>query len=753
MKKNLFLFSLYLFSLTGFGQLMVGRDTITVIENGYVLKMPWGGGINYANVSTVDLDLDGKKDVVAYDRVNQFGAGPFRCFLNRGNAGEIKYVAAPEYNYSLPPASNWAFFADYNCDGQEDLWCSTLAGIKVYKNVSIPPSSANSVGTLSFVLVCPTINTTYPIIGLVNLYASSIGVPGVADIDGDGDLDILTFSPQGVFAEYHKNLSKETYGNCDSLIYYAEDLCWGKFSESSCEIDFQPCSAKPKTDRVVGPSGKAYHAGACLTCLDSDGDGDQDLILGDISCNVVQYIHNGGTSISNALMDDTTKLYPNFPAKGNTTTIRINNFPCTYYVDVDNDGKKDLIATPNVFGSENTKSVWFYKNVSATDTVDFQFVKNNFLQDEMIEVGQCSSPVVFDYNLDGKKDLLIGTYGYYASNALNAQLTLYENIGSLSQPVYSLVTRDYGALSTHSLNNVVPTVGDVDGDGDVDICVGTSSGQIHWLENTAGSGNACNFSVFHNNPFAFTTPSGAAAPQLFDIDSDGKLDLLIGMKNGKIAYYQNISYNTSVPTFTLAASFFGSVAVQGNPNLYNIDGYASPFFFHDASGIKLLVGTVGGNIYYYSVPSNIHSAFTLINNSVNYFNEGGQSTVCFEDINHDNLRDLIVGNGSGGLSLFTSTGKDVGLQELSQDSFKALVVLSPNPSTGLVQLDLEKMEVDAANFTVYDLMGKEVLSATVVSNSETLDLRNLNPGIYFVKISVVSRQKNYTVTKKLIKDN
>ena len=102
MLKPVFLFFLALLANTASAQLLVSRDTITVRENGYVLKMPWANGINYSNVSNIDLNFDGKKDLVVFDKINQFSVGRFRCFINTGPAGQIKYTAAPELSYNFP---------------------------------------------------------------------------------------------------------------------------------------------------------------------------------------------------------------------------------------------------------------------------------------------------------------------------------------------------------------------------------------------------------------------------------------------------------------------------------------------------------------------------------------------------------------------------------------------------------------------------------------------------------------------------
>lgn len=736
---------LYTFTLPA-QNLALARDTITVIENGRVLKMPWGNGINYSNVSNLDLNYDGIKDLVLYDRLNHINTGRFRCFIKTGASGAASYSYSPELSYYFPAVYNWATFYDYNCDGREDLFCSTNSGIRVYRNQGSVSNPVN------FVLVKNILLSDYNPGGTPfysNIYASPVGVPGVADLDNDGDLDILSFSSQGVYLEHHQNMSKEWYGHCDSLIFEYRDYCWGKFSESSCSIALNQCSSKMPLGPVLAEDGKTYHAGSCITCLDGDGDGDKDLILGDISCDRIQYAMNGG-STATALITDTTILYPNFPAKNNTLQVKMNSFPCAYVVDVDGDNVKDLIASPSAFGSENYRSLWYYRNVSATSTVNFQFVKKNFLQEDMIETGQNAFPVLFDENADGLQDLLLGTYGYYTGNTLRSRLTLYRNTGSLSQPVFSLVTNDYDSLSKENLFHIMPTVGDVDGDGDQDLLMGNSSGQIHWLENTAGAGNPCNFSVFKNNPFSLTTISAEAAPQLFDLDNDGKQDLLIGMKNGRMAYYRNVG-PAGMPSFSLVTNTLGNVDVKGNVNLFGIDGYAVPYFYKEGSTVKLLVGSVTGQIFYYEVPANPLQNFTLLNASVNNFNEGAQSAPFYLDVNNDNKRDLFLGNAGGGLSFFSSASPNVGWQDLNSDQLANELILFPNPVRNVLNLSLRGTTIGKMELCLQDVSGRMLVQEKLASPETRLDMSLYQAGIYFLRLTVYNGEQRRELVKPFFK--
>ena len=64
------------------------------------------------------------------------------------------------------------------------------------------------------------------------LIATNADYPAIVDLDGDGDLDILTFGVLGTFIEKHRNLSVERFGHRDSLVFEKTDPCWGRVAES-----------------------------------------------------------------------------------------------------------------------------------------------------------------------------------------------------------------------------------------------------------------------------------------------------------------------------------------------------------------------------------------------------------------------------------------------------------------------------------------------------------------------------------------
>ncbi|MGZ3919759.1 MAG: T9SS type A sorting domain-containing protein, partial [Bacteroidia bacterium] len=219
-----------------------------------------------------------------------------------------------------------------------------------------------------------------------------------------------------------------------------------------------------------------------------------------------------------------------------------------------------------------------------------------------------------------------------------------------------------------------------------------------------------------------------------------------------IEFYKNIG-TTSVPSFSLRTNMFGLVNVKGDPNLFGTDGYASPFFYDEPGGTKLLVGSVSGQIFQYSIPQLTSDTCiaNLIDNNTNAINEGAQSTVFYEDINGDNKRDLFVGNAGGGLSYFSSTSPYVSINEL-QENKNSLVSVYPVPAHEQLSIQIAKIEAVKVTVIVYDIVGKEIKTVSFNSNHGLIDLEELNDGVYFARILFTNGLENYTVIKKIIKN-
>ena len=120
-----------LLSLAGIGQ---EKASIQVETSDKAMSFPWAGGLNACQFGRVELDGDGVKDLVVFDRQGN----RLSCFLNKGGRGEINYVFAPSYVRLFPLLTDWVVFTDYDGDGREDLFTFSKgwAGMKVYRNVT-----------------------------------------------------------------------------------------------------------------------------------------------------------------------------------------------------------------------------------------------------------------------------------------------------------------------------------------------------------------------------------------------------------------------------------------------------------------------------------------------------------------------------------------------------------------------------------------------------------------------------------------
>ena len=92
------IFLILLFStLNTNAQLLLNRDTTLIIsENNITFNSAFSGGINSGQFSEIDLNLDGKMDIVVFDK----SGNKISPFINdNGN-----YIYAPEYRNNFPKA-------------------------------------------------------------------------------------------------------------------------------------------------------------------------------------------------------------------------------------------------------------------------------------------------------------------------------------------------------------------------------------------------------------------------------------------------------------------------------------------------------------------------------------------------------------------------------------------------------------------------------------------------------------------------
>ncbi len=723
-------------------------DSIIVMkQSGLQYSNPWIGGLNNCQFFEIDLDLNGDKDLIVFDK----HGNKIIPFLKFNNCGFQAFVFAPEYRDVLPNFTSWVNSADYDLDDKNDIFTSTLGGIKVYKNISEE--------TFLLKEVKPRLTTDFGSGAPINLFANEADYPGFADINGDGALDIVNFWALGKYVEYHENTGVKLYFSNDSLTYRVNTSCWGHFEENESSNVLQlnsNCSSKD-----IVPLNQR-HSGSTMLLLDLNGDGIKDIVIGDVDYPHLISLINGGTAdTANMIAQDT--LFPN-----PTNPVRLYSMPAAASIDVDFDNIPDLLVSPfdpSRDKSENQKSIWLYKNIGTRANPSYSFVKSNFLQDQMIDLGSGAYPTFVDVDGNGLLDLVVGNWGTYdSSNYIGSFLhsyyssfiTLFLNIGTASNPQFQQVESNWGQLRLLNRKGFFPTLGDIDGDGDMDMIVGDETGKLIFLENQAGANLLPVFSTPILN-YQNISVNSFSAPQLFDINKDGKLDLIIGDSLGKLHYYRNSGTSTN-PSFTLVTDTLGGVNVRNSSVSYY--GYSTPCFFVKNDTTYLSVGSESGFIFTYkNIDNNLNGSFQLIddstyfvrnNNPVSIY-EGVRSGVSIADLNNDNYPDLVLGNFSGGLTYYQGTAKpsiNIHVNEISATQAPQIVIV-PNPATDFIRVLFKNNDSSEPiyNVSVYNCFMKLVLSIQS-SQDNKINISALDPGVYFLQITTMNQS---THLAKLIK--
>jgi hypothetical protein len=281
-----------------------------------------------------------------------------------------------------------------------------------------------------------------------------------------------------------------------------------------------------------------------------------------------------------------------------------------------------------------------------------------------------------------------------------------------------------------SIENITPTLGDLDGDGDMDLLFGDDDGSIYHYENISTTGTA-NF-VYVTDIFQGISVGSHSAPHLVDYNGDGKLDLLVGNNRGYVYYFQN-NGSATAPALTLITDTLGQIKINDFTGQTFSNGFSRPFLFdydNDAQR-ELLVGTVSGTVEIFELGTSPTDSFLNVGRLMN-FDFGSFAAPCAGVI--DSLgATYLVGVHRGGLML---VGDPYPLSVgFNQDPIAAGAGMTvyPNPNAGLVAVRFQDPQTQGV-LQVCNLLGQTLHEQPIRATGEMqMDLRDLPNGLYLLR--------------------
>lgn len=542
MKLYLKIFVILCFQ-TLYGQEAIPSDyNASIVINKDTLSNPFSGGFNRPLVQFIYWDSDSLLDL----------------FISDGDLN-IQYYEQDIFNHELFILRTrtfsdlliglWYRFVDYDSDGDQDLIHAGISPVGegvfplfVYENIN---------GKLKF--------RTDKLVDYEGkpLAVNSVVIPTFADLDDDGLEDLFFGTIAGTVTKY-KNL-----GLRDNLPLF-------QFETNTFE----------NIMIVWTPARGERHGANAIEFFDIDSDGDQDLFWGDIYQPSLFFLENIGTSTKPTILD--TLMTFQYPL---IDPIQTAGFNVARFADLDHDGDSELFATvqSGIFGTEMIDNFLYFNNIGSAKAPKFQHKTNRFLGG--LDLGSASAPVFADIDSDGDEDLFVGNEFNERLPGLRGTIFFFRNTGGSDSTLFILEDSTFFPELTG--NNLVPAFGDLDQDGDLDAIVGDWNGRLYKYTNY---GTTSLFNFKYEGEFFDLDIGGLAHPTLGDLDLDGDVDLLVGNNLGKIYYWENIG-SLNVPEFSLEPVdlFKGKqIGLKTAPIMFDIN---------EDGKKELVIGTDGGELF------------------------------------------------------------------------------------------------------------------------------------------------------------
>jgi len=478
--------------------------------------------------------------------------------------------------------------------------------------------------------------------------ANSVKTAIAVDLDGDGDLDIAYGSWGNDEISWIENLDGN--GNFSTVRNLIDSYASGIWRLRSADFDNDGDADIISTLRDVG-------AIVWYENLDGNGYFDEKKYIDNNMSNPrdaypVDLDGDGDLDIASCdWFKGEISWYENLDGMGTVsppkviTTLanRITKLECA---DFNNDGNIDIVG--------NTDQELFWLDNKGNGSWDKKLINENIITSDYSAV-----------NFDGDDDLDLLTVSGY-----NGDITWYQNdgIGNWSE-IKTL------AESNGNDGYSIVSAGDIDGDDDLDIIsAGWAGSDVAWYENLDGSGNM--------GPINVITKPDAAAPfemELKDLNGDGDKELVvISQSDGNITVYDNQFYRDG--NYSDAINVAEQIASPSSLHINDLDGDNAP---------DILISTLSGKLLWYK--NNGENNFSQQNLISNWLD--GTKHIYSADLDNDNDYDVLAvtkwdnnlawfeNNGSGGFeSIYVidilEGGDDIFTTDIDGDGDQDILIAS-----------------------------------------------------------------------------
>lgn len=380
---------------------------------------------------------------------------------------------------------------------------------------------------------------------------SNQSTPTFADLDGDGDYDMLSGSDNitynySTYSFEYQFQYFENVGTATNPVFAAPQA--NPFGITS-----------PNTDGELAP-----------TFVDLDGDGDMDIVYGNYYTPIFYFLENTGTATNPAFA----------PAQANPFGLTDFDGSSSYssalsFADLDNDGDLDMI-TGEYYGE-----FYYFENTGTANVPAFAAPVNNPFG--LYYLSGMSAPAFIDMDNDGDFDLISGEG--------DGDFYYFENTGTASAPAFASYQVNpfnltfVGSDPNYSSDYSKPTFVDLDNDGDIDLMAGDGYGDFNYYRRCLPSTST----ISPVSVCSYTSPSGQY------LTASGTYTDVIQNSTGCDSV---ITINLTINSMLDQSFVSTSPVICGNPGSTNINLVSSQpgvsYYLRDNSNDTIVDGPIMG---------------------------------------------------------------------------------------------------------------------------------------------------------------